>query len=97
VSLVERHGEGRLAVSLDVGSSPANSSGAGVSDRGMTHALRYAAIAGNIVFLLWILYNGVNGGFRGTRPKVVSYVGLAVLLLLNAILLIILGGRQKRS
>jgi hypothetical protein len=59
--------------------------------------LRYVAIAGNMLFVLWILYNGINEGFRGTPVEIVSYVGLVVLLLLNAILLILVGGRQKET
>jgi len=56
--------------------------------------LCYVAIAGNILFVLWILYNGMNEGFRGTRLEVVSYIGLIALLVLNAVLLI---GRQRRT
>jgi hypothetical protein len=53
--------------------------------------LRYAVIAGNILFVLWILYNGISEGFRGTRHEVLSYIGLIVLLVLNSLFLI---GRQ---
>jgi hypothetical protein len=53
-----------------------------------TDALRYFAIAGRVFFALWILYNGVNEGFRGTRLEVVSYIGLIALLVLNALLLV---------
>lgn len=60
-------------------------------------APRYVAIAGNILFALWILYNGVNEGFRGTPVEIVSYVGLVVLLPLNAILLILVGRRQRKT
>ena len=49
--------------------------------------LRYAAIAGNIIFLLWGLYNGVNEGFKGTLPEKASYAGLNVLLIINSFLL----------
>lgn len=49
--------------------------------------LHIIAIAGNIIFGLWILINGINEGFRGTAPEIVSYVGLMILLLLNTILL----------
>ena len=56
--------------------------------------LRYVAIAGNMLFVLWILYNGIGEGFRGTRLEVASYIGLVVLLVLNALLLI---GRQRRT
>lgn len=49
--------------------------------------MRQMLIAGNVVFLLWILYNGINEGFRGTPIEVVSYVSLMLLLLANALLL----------
>jgi hypothetical protein len=57
-------------------------------------ALRYVAIAGNMLFVLWILYNGMNEGFRGTRPEVISYIGLVLLLVFNSLLLI---GRKRRA
>jgi len=49
--------------------------------------LRYAAVAGNVVYLLWIIRNGIEQGFRGRPVEVVSWVGLLVLLILNAALL----------
>ena len=50
--------------------------------------LRYAAILGNILFILWITYNGIDEGFRGTPVQVVSYISLVLLLLLNTILIL---------
>ncbi|MDO8732647.1 MAG: hypothetical protein Q7L55_08785 [Actinomycetota bacterium] len=29
----------------------------------------YAAISGNVIFALWVLFNGVDSGFSGSRPK----------------------------
>jgi len=49
--------------------------------------LTYAAIAGDAVFILWILRNGLEQGFRGTPAEVASFAGLIVLLVLNAALL----------
>ena len=49
--------------------------------------LRYAAIAGDVVFVLWIVRNGIDEGFSATPVQAVSYVGLIVLLALNAVLL----------
>ena len=51
--------------------------------------LRFIAITGNIVFVLWILRNGINEGFVGTPLEIVSYIGLIILLLLNTLLLYI--------
>ena len=49
--------------------------------------LRYAAIAGDGVFVLWVLRNGLEQGFRGTPVELASSLGLIVLLILNAVLL----------
>jgi hypothetical protein len=49
--------------------------------------LRYLAVLGNTVFILWILYNGIDEGFQGTRVEVFSYIALILLLSLNAVLL----------
>lgn len=43
--------------------------------------------AGNILFVLWIFYNGMNEGFNGTMIEKISYFTLMVLLLLNTFLL----------
>jgi len=53
----------------------------------MYRPLSFIAITGNILFVLWILRNGINEGFRGTPLEVVSYISLMILLLLNAFLL----------
>jgi len=52
------------------------------------YLLRYCAIAGNILFLLWITYNGITEGFQGTIYQKLSYAGLSVLLLLNSYFLL---------
>lgn len=49
--------------------------------------LRYIVIAGNAVYFLWILYNGINEGFSGGLVIIVSSSGLLVLLVLNIFLL----------
>ncbi|HKI77961.1 MAG TPA: hypothetical protein VKA26_05440 [Ignavibacteriaceae bacterium] len=48
--------------------------------------IKSIAIAGNILFVLWILFNGINEGFKGTVYAVISYLGLILLLSLNTIL-----------
>lgn len=55
--------------------------------------LSRAAVAGNILFVLWILYNGINEGFQGTLIEKVSYITLTALLATNAFLL--LRGRRQ--
>jgi len=53
-----------------------------------TVLLSLAAIAGNILFVLWTLYNGINEGFRGTTIEKISYISLMGLMTVNAFLLI---------
>jgi hypothetical protein len=50
--------------------------------------IRYIVAAGNVIFILWILRNGVNEDWRGTPLEVVSYIGLILLLALNTLLLL---------
>lgn len=49
--------------------------------------LKYVAVAGNVVYLLWILYNGIDEGFRARPVEFVAMFGLMLLLVLNAVLL----------
>jgi hypothetical protein len=49
--------------------------------------LSVAALAGNILFVLWILYNGISEGFQGTLPEKISYITLMGLLLVNTYLI----------
>jgi len=50
--------------------------------------LRYAAICGNILFVLWIMFNAMDEGFGGTLPEKLSAIGLIGLLIVNCILLL---------
>ena len=54
----------------------------------LVQLLSFAAVAGNILFVLWILYNGINEGFQGTAIEKISYITLMGLLAVNAFLLI---------
>ena len=47
----------------------------------------YLTIAGNLVYILWIVRNGIDEAFRSTAVELVSMTGLIVLLGLNALLL----------
>jgi len=49
--------------------------------------LRYIAILGNLVYILWILYNGINEGFNATPVQVISYIGILLLLILDSVLI----------
>ncbi len=48
---------------------------------------RYFAIFGNIIFICWITYNGIDEGFSGTIVQKISYISLFFLLTLNIFLL----------
>ncbi len=49
---------------------------------------RGAVIAGNIVYILWILYNGMEEGFKGIATvQAVVLFGLIILLSANIFLL----------
>jgi hypothetical protein len=52
----------------------------------MYHLFRFIAITGNVLYFLWILYNGINEGFKATPIEFVSYLGLLLLLILNTFL-----------
>ena len=54
--------------------------------------LTMLAVACNVIFILWILFNGINEGFKGTLVEVVSYICLMGLLAINSFLLL---GRVK--
>ncbi len=59
-----------------------------LSENSIRPILRKIAITGNLVLFCWILYNGYNENFQGTRIEIVSYLVLMLLLLLNTYLLI---------
>jgi hypothetical protein len=48
----------------------------------------FIAIAGNGIYVLWILVNGIDEGFKGTMVQMASFIGLLFLLTLNTILLL---------
>ncbi len=54
----------------------------------ISHLFRIVVVAANILFILWILYNGMNEGWQGTPLEIVSYIGLILLLSLNSYLLL---------
>ncbi len=50
--------------------------------------LKYLAIAGNVLFILWVTYNGIDEGFSGTLVQKSSYIALMLLLVLNTVLIL---------
>ena len=59
--------------------------------------LTWAALIGNILFMLWISYNGINEHFRGTIYQKISYIGLMGLLAINCFLIIKKGNKKWES
>ena len=49
--------------------------------------LKYLAIIGNVLFILWMTYNGIDERFQGSPMQIYSYIGLTILLLLNIFLI----------
>ena len=58
------------------------------------NSARKAAVAGNVLMVLWIIYNAIDEGFRASNVQKASSVGLVLLLGLNTALLI---GKTKRG
>jgi len=46
-----------------------------------------AAVTGNILFVLWVSFNGLKEHFQGTIFEKLSYIGLMGLLAVNTFLL----------
>jgi hypothetical protein len=61
----------------------------------LKNVLTILAVIGNILYILWILYNGINEGFEGTLLEIISYITLMGLLAVNTILL--LSGRSSST
>lgn len=49
--------------------------------------LKYAAITGNFLFILWVSFNAAKEGFQGTIYQKISGAGLIGLLIINCFLL----------
>lgn len=50
--------------------------------------MRTAAVFGNLLFVLWIFYNAIYVGLRGTWPEIISCIVLIFLLALNSYLIL---------
>jgi len=46
--------------------------------------LRIVAVLGNVLFILWILFNAMDSGWKARPVEIMSSIGLVILLLLNA-------------
>jgi len=59
-----------------------------MKNSGIYDLFKYLAVAGNVLFILWVTYNGIDEGFRGTLVEKASYIGLMLLLVLDTILIL---------
>jgi len=59
-----------------------------MQNKNLIAIMRGAAIAGNILFVLWMTFNALKEGFSGTIYEKISYVGLICLLALNSYLVL---------
>lgn len=50
--------------------------------------LTWSTVAGNALFVLWVTYNGIDEGFKGTLPEKISYITLIGLLTTNVFLIL---------
>jgi hypothetical protein len=50
--------------------------------------IRYITIIGNVLFVLWLLANGIDEGFRAAPAELASYIFLFGLLALNTWLIL---------
>jgi hypothetical protein len=50
---------------------------------GVMKLIKLLAIVVNALFILWLLYNAIDSGFKGTLPQKVSSMILIVLLITN--------------
>ncbi len=58
-----------------------------MSDKEMLKLFKRMAIVGNILFVLWLVFNGIDEGFQASPLQKLSYLTLITLLLVNAWLL----------
>jgi hypothetical protein len=54
----------------------------------LIEVLTIASLVGNILFMLWISYNGLKEHFKGTVYEKLSYFGLMILLIINSFLIL---------
>lgn len=63
----------------------------------LLHIIRYATISGNILIILWVLFNAMDEGFKGTLPEKISFVVVISLLAANTWLLLNKSQNHQKS
>ena len=59
-------------------------------------AARYAALAGNVFFILWVTANAAKSGFKGTIYEQFSYMLLMGVLVLNIFLFLTRAAKKRQ-
>jgi len=59
-----------------------------MNNKQLSDLFRYAAIAGNILFVLWISFNAMDDGFKGTLVEKACGITLIMLLATNSFFLL---------
>jgi hypothetical protein len=54
----------------------------------ITQIFKFGAVCGNILFVLWVLFNAMDEGFSGTMPEKLSGIFLIGLLITNTVLVL---------
>lgn len=49
--------------------------------------IKYLALVGNVLYILWILYNAVDSGFQERPVQAIALTGLIALLILNILII----------
>jgi hypothetical protein len=57
--------------------------------------LRFLAIAGNALFVLWVLFNAMDSEWKGTIYQILSSIALVALLLINIVFLVMQSKKAK--
>jgi len=58
-----------------------------MNKKSLLNLFSWLAIFGNVIFILWIIYNGIDEGLSAAPVQIASYLGLVILLLLNIFLI----------
>jgi hypothetical protein len=58
-----------------------------MNKKSLLNLFSWLAIFGNVIFIFWIIYNGLDEGFSAAPVQIASYLGLTLLLLLNTIII----------
>jgi hypothetical protein len=52
----------------------------------VSDGVKISAVIGNAVFIGWVLFNGLDSGWKGTPAEIASYIALILLLVVNTLI-----------